>query len=508
MSKMGSSAPARKLRRSESNFYPAAALRKRRDIVRAIVLLAAFATVRPLYALFLYTSTLGMDPLVVNEYGALGSPPSYEEAVADLVPVFMFPPTWNPERAGELKHFMFDGVRRSKRLRRATSPDEEGVVWMFEVVRFKCPLVIAEVKASICRRLSKNPVRLANATGEKSIAPEYLDGNCSVDKFGADGDSVDLEYYRSHRPHIAPAWRVIIMDYTDSGYANSHSCAEKLSALLGGSQYVQLATREHMRGRLVRHAGRSDHQPFHKLGTMVNWTVHRAARYLAGVPRVLRYGVRSDQVDFYESELNGTFPYDHGAIADDNSTAHSGVKSSSALDLPSLPRKHDVVFFWNYGSDTENGSHRDAVARTIQDMRTKNHAVSAHLGTVGFRSGRGRNRIQAAYAHELLKYKIVVVCQRDKWEEHYRLMEAFAGGSMVMTDPMHPLPVYIQDGKNVVVYNSLAELREKIIYYVNHTDERLEIARRGHETAMLHHRSWHGIERIVFGNWNNVHGIR
>ena len=58
----------------------------------------------------------------------------------------------------------------------------------------------------------------------------------------------------------------------------------------------------------------------------------------------------------------------------------------------------------------------------------------------------GRNKAQELYVATMLQYKIVVVCQRDLWEGHYRLMEALAGGAMVMTDPMHPLPFRIEDG--------------------------------------------------------------
>ena len=72
----------------------------------------------------------------------------------------------------------------------------------------------------------------------------------------------------------------------------------------------------------------------------------------------------------------------------------------------------------------------------------------------------GRNKAQELYVATMLQYKIVVVCQRDLWEGHYRVMEALAGGAMVMKDPIHPLPFRIEDSTEVIVYRSLAELKK------------------------------------------------
>ena len=83
----------------------------------------------------------------------------------------------------------------------------------------------------------------------------------------------------------------------------------------------------------------------------------------------------------------------------------------------------------------------------------------------------------------------------------YRLMEALAGGAMVLTDPMQPLPVHIQDGKHLLVYRSLGQLKRLIKYYLEYPEERLKIARAGHDLAMTAHRSWHIMERFVLGEW-------
>jgi spore maturation protein CgeB len=111
----------------------------------------------------------------------------------------------------------------------------------------------------------------------------------------------------------------------------------------------------------------------------------------------------------------------------------------------------------------------------------------------------GRVNVADEYVKALLTTKIVVVAQRDNWEDHYRLFEAYAGGSMVMSDTMLSLPDGLVDGESIVIYNSLDELRSQILYYLEHEDKRLEIARRGFEIAIKQHRSYHWMEKIFFG---------
>jgi spore maturation protein CgeB len=82
-------------------------------------------------------------------------------------------------------------------------------------------------------------------------------------------------------------------------------------------------------------------------------------------------------------------------------------------------------------------------------------------------------------------------------------MEALAGGAMVMTDPMHPLPYHIKEGKHVVVYRSISELQKLVKYYLEHEKKRLKIARAGYKVAMRDHRSWNIMERFLIPEGHN-----
>mgnify|MGYP002173386837 CR=1 FL=1 len=93
----------------------------------------------------------------------------------------------------------------------------------------------------------------------------------------------------------------------------------------------------------------------------------------------------------------------------------------------------------------------------------------------------------------------MVVAQRDAWEDHYRLFEGIVGGALVMTDPMLSLPDGYVDRENIVIYKSTDELRQLIVYYLEHTEERLDIARKGWNLAMSRHRTYHWMEELFFG---------
>ena len=282
-------------------------------------------------------------------------------------------------------------------------------------------------------------------------------------------------------------------------------CAAALTKLLGDRRRVHLATRRHLDGRDLDDAGRPGRDPavpFGPLGVLVDWGRFRGGLLdsQAGVPKILRYGVRSDLVEYVEGAYNASL-YAAGAPL-----------RRPFVDLAARDRPVDVTHLWNaaeVGRNAKHGRHRDGVARALRSMwgateeQGGRKRLRMRLDTAGSRATLGRNQVQPDYVRALLDSKIVVVSQRDGWEDHYRLMEGLALGGLVFTDPMQPLPRYLEDGVSVVVYRSLAELRDKILRYLAEDEERVAIARRGHRIALDHHRSWHVMERVIFGNWSD-----
>jgi hypothetical protein len=88
----------------------------------------------------------------------------------------------------------------------------------------------------------------------------------------------------------------------------------------------------------------------------------------------------------------------------------------------------------------DDGRLRDTVSRAIADLRNvtiiaddsrnNNNSSNTHdqhhralrlfVDTVGAGREEGRNTVQIDYVRQLLDTKIVVVAQRDGWEDHYR----------------------------------------------------------------------------------------
>lgn len=126
-------------------------------------------------------------------------------------------------------------------------------------------------------------------------------------------------------------------------------------------------------------------------------------------------------------------------------------------------------------------------------------ALQVFVGLAGNKAETGRRQVQSAYIDTMLDSKITVVTQRDGWEDHYRLFEALITGTMVITDKMLSLPGGYKNGTNIIECTSVDDLRSKVLYYLAHSDERIEIARQGRWLAMSRHRSWHRMEEIVFG---------
>ena len=169
-----------------------------------------------------------------------------------------------------------------------------------------------------------------------------------------------------------------------------------------------------------------------------------------------------------------------------------------------LKRETDVIHFWRKGDSSHYTQLRAAVSTTVASLQGKmagTRKIRALVRTFGEDEAMEDNIVQSRYVEETLNTKIIVVAQRDEYEDHYRLMESIASGAMVMTDVMLGLPAGFQDKKNIVVYDSAETLKEHLYFYLNPKNEkqRRNIAMKGWEMAMTNHRSWHRVEELLFG---------
>jgi hypothetical protein len=215
------------------------------------------------------------------------------------------------------------------------------------------------------------------------------------------------------------------------------------------------------------------------------------------------YTVRSDYAEAvlheYHLPSSSSKNGDQKIVVPNNPTSHHFLPSHTT-------RPTDVAHFWSVREKDSSAHLRNAVTETLLALVVGNNMTTVRdrplqviANTVSTAEGTGRTSVQSAYTQALLTTKIVVVAQRDGYEDHYRLFEAIVGGALVMTDPMLTLPEEYVDGKNIVLYHSLEELTKLVLYYLEHDEERVAIATKGWELAMARHRTFHWMERVFFG---------
>jgi hypothetical protein len=277
-------------------------------------------------------------------------------------------------------------------------------------------------------------------------------------------------------------WRVIILYLTGEGLQDFLDCFQVMDDDVVGRSRIYRFKRSLVNGRRW-----NDEISFVDPGYIIhygNWQEHSAAPV-----QHLSYGVRSDIVDALQAIVMEKYGFSDS--------------DASPLSINHSTRQTDVSHFWPVTGGPVNteknyNSHlRDAVSLNL-DRLTGTQNLTIFTGRISEVNGEGCNINQTSYPEKMLDSKIVIISQNDKWEDNYCLMEALMSGAMVMTDPMLSLPEGLEDGKSIIVYQSLQDLAEKVKYYLaeDQAPMRQRIAKEGYDIAMSRHRSWHLMERI------------
>lgn len=78
-----------------------------------------------------------------------------------------------------------------------------------------------------------------------------------------------------------------------------------------------------------------------------------------------------------------------------------------------------------------------------------------------------------------------------------RVWDVLGCGGFLLTNYQMEIPEYLQVGTDLDCFESPAELKEKVAYYLTHEDERTEIARHGYETVKSKHTCRHRVAEIL-----------
>lgn len=79
----------------------------------------------------------------------------------------------------------------------------------------------------------------------------------------------------------------------------------------------------------------------------------------------------------------------------------------------------------------------------------------------------------------------------------FRLFEITGAGAMLLTDDLPNLPDLFQPGVEAITFSSVQDCVDKLIYYLEHEDERAEVARRGQKRTLAEHCFEHRIPRLM-----------
>jgi Glycosyl transferases group 1 len=178
----------------------------------------------------------------------------------------------------------------------------------------------------------------------------------------------------------------------------------------------------------------------------------------------------------------------------------ANVKRAKLSKLPHKNRPRKVSVFHKLGNVVPCAVLRNVVSAAVLELARNYsfiHRVDEAVGSS--RNAISDELVARKYVISLVMSQIVVVTNHDEWEGHWRLMESMASGAMVLSDEMAAPPEGLQNGTNVVLYDSVASLQRLLLYYATHGEERRRIAERGQRLALGLHRAWHDFERVMFG---------
>jgi len=299
--------------------------------------------------------------------------------------------------------------------------------------------------------------------------------------------------------------RIFIIDSSDYGAGSSaHKCLPKIADAVGGARNVHFASRSLVKGRdfsCLRMNGKSCslETPFADLnGTLRDYRNNTFARHIRnGVISKYDFTIRTDLMVAMDELVTAKFENGGG-----RETANKTKRSVNFEDYYNYNRTRDVAHFWDIEKNDAYGQLRNRVTQSLRRL-VDAKGFTGTVGLVSPRNKEGRSSVNDAYANGLLTHKIVVVCQRDGWEDHLRLMESFLSGAMVMSDSITHMPSGFVDGESVVIYQSLEDLEEKVIYYLDEDadEERIRIAKAGRKLAIEHHKPRQAYERLIIGTW-------
>lgn len=78
-----------------------------------------------------------------------------------------------------------------------------------------------------------------------------------------------------------------------------------------------------------------------------------------------------------------------------------------------------------------------------------------------------------------------------------RVWDVLGAGGFLLTNYQAEIPYYFKEGEDLVCFDGVEDLVEKTAYYLDHEEERAQIARNGRKKVEQYHSYYHRIEQIL-----------
>ena len=171
----------------------------------------------------------------------------------------------------------------------------------------------------------------------------------------------------------------------------------------------------------------------------------------------------------------------------------SYIEYLQTINLDNRERKNDICCTHLEIPDNHPcnlNMYRTKIVRYLKNLE-KITSYKFYLGYDKSNISKARANLDENYFNTLLNSKIIITCNPDWWDGDYRLWESLASGALVICDKMltpviHPL----EHKKHLIYYDreNIEELSSLIDYYLENENERLKIAKEGHEYALKYHK--------------------
>lgn len=161
-------------------------------------------------------------------------------------------------------------------------------------------------------------------------------------------------------------------------------------------------------------------------------------------------------------------------------------------------RDIDISCFFGLSNNSEGNYTRSSVSQHLFEFNKHNKSVYCHVGLVGENGHLGRENPQVEYVKMLLRSKICVTANPDRWEGDWRFWEAYMTGAFVLIDVMLQPPSNLIRGVDYDFYSNLSDLTSKINLYLklDHFFSEKQIKKRI-DKCLKHHMPKNRIEYVL-----------